>query len=86
MSYENFKSFLENSFSNSDPLLEAKRYTDDIESLQQMILEMYPFMSNQALKNRVTRLGKKITKLLNKGNESNQTSDTESESSQSSQA
>lgn len=65
--YQNFKSFLENSFGNQDPLAEAHRYTNDVPSLLTTIKDVYSKVNDRTLRNRFTRLSKRIRKQLLEG-------------------
>lgn len=64
ISYENFKSFFENSFGNPDPLSEARRYTNDVVSLLNTIKNLYSNLKDRTLRNRFTRISKKLKKQL----------------------
>lgn len=57
---DNFIAFLENTFGGSDPYTEALRFTSDIKTLLENIYTLYPFLQERAIKNRFTRLHKKI--------------------------
>lgn len=86
--YENFQSFIENSFECEDILLEIRRHTSKIEDMRRMIHNVYPLLTSTSLKNRFTRLQKKITKRLShQPHDQNAefSSDTESISSQQSE-
>lgn len=64
ISYVNFKSFLDNCHGNSNPLTEARRYTHDIESILDTIHKVYSQLNDRTLRNRFTRLSKKIKRQL----------------------
>lgn len=64
LSSENFRSFLENSHGNNDPISEARRFTSDIRSLLNNMQTIYSQLSNRSMRNRFTRLSKKIKKQL----------------------
>lgn len=57
---DNFYSFLENTYSCQNPYVEALKYTDNIKSLLENIYLIYPSLTERAMKNRFTRLSKKI--------------------------
>lgn len=57
---DRFVAFLENTFDNSEPYLEAKKFTNDIRSLLSNMHTVYPVLNERALKNRFTRVTKKI--------------------------
>lgn len=60
------KCIIENSFGKSDPLCEARRLTDDIPGLLQTLTEIYPHITDKSIKNRCTRLKKKLKHQLQK--------------------
>lgn len=60
VTYNVFKSFLENCKGNPDPLSEAKRCSNDVEALLQMMYDLYPHLPNKAAKSKFTRIQKKI--------------------------
>lgn len=64
ISYKNFKSFIENCRGNNDPLTEARRYTNDMKSLLDTIKYVYTKLNDRTLRNRFTRISKKIKKQL----------------------
>lgn len=64
--YPALKCFIENSFGNADPLREARRFTNDIPGLLQTLTEIYPNITEKSLKNRCTRLKKKLIHQLQK--------------------
>lgn len=66
VNYSTLKCFIENSFGNSDPLSEARRFTDDIPGLLQTLTEIYPNITDKSLKNRCTRLKKKLIHQMQK--------------------
>uniref|UniRef100_A0A1Y1KKM1 CCHC-type domain-containing protein n=1 Tax=Photinus pyralis TaxID=7054 RepID=A0A1Y1KKM1_PHOPY len=57
---EHFIAFLENTYDNSDPCQEALKFTSDIKSLLSDIHRIYPFLNERSIKNRFTRLTKRI--------------------------
>lgn len=57
---DNFLAFLENSHGNSNPYLEALKFTADIKSLLSNMYTIYPALKERSIKNRFTRLAKKI--------------------------
>ncbi|KAG5865311.1 hypothetical protein JTB14_028956 [Gonioctena quinquepunctata] len=86
---ENLYDFLENTFGNSDPYMEAREHTDDINGLVSNLNLMYPDLTDRSIKNRITRITNKIKKKLKPDAEetenSDMTNDDDSESSQQSQ-
>lgn len=75
-----FKAFLENTYGNNDPLMEARRFTEDINALLQFMSDIYNHLPDKPSKSRITRLSKKIRKQL-----TNDPSETASDSSASTQ-
>lgn len=57
---DNLFAFLENSYDSSDPYLEALKFTTDIKSLLSNMHRIYPALRDRSIKNRFTRLRKKI--------------------------
>lgn len=57
--YNNIVAFLENSFGSSTPYSEAKKFTNDVKLLLQDLHNIYP-LAERSLKNRITRMSKKI--------------------------
>lgn len=57
--------FLENSFGGSDPLKEAYSFTTNIKSLIEDLSQIYQILSDRSLKNRITRLQKKLKRAIN---------------------
>ncbi|KAL3287188.1 hypothetical protein HHI36_001665 [Cryptolaemus montrouzieri] len=55
-----FIAFLESAFGKSDVITEARRYTEDISGLTEMLYDIYPHLNERALKNRFSRLIKKL--------------------------
>lgn len=82
LTYENLKMFLENAFGSSDPLSEARRYSSDIPGIIKTLYNIYPTLDDPKIKNRITRLRKRLKKQHNSEDESVDTSDNESISSQ----
>lgn len=66
VNYPTLKCIIENSFGKSDPLCEARRLTDDIPGLLQTLTEIYPHITDKSIKNRCTRLKKKLKHQLQK--------------------
>ncbi|KAJ8665840.1 hypothetical protein QAD02_007502 [Eretmocerus hayati] len=60
LEYTEFQSFLEEIHGNPKPLDVARKFTSDIEGLIQMLDTVYMQVENRSLKNRITRLKKKI--------------------------
>ncbi|KAG5864496.1 hypothetical protein JTB14_036708 [Gonioctena quinquepunctata] len=86
---ENLYDFLENTFGNSDPYMEARKHTDDINGLVSNLNLIYPDLTDRSIKNRITRITNKIKKKLKPDAEetenSDMTNDDDSDSSQQSQ-
>lgn len=61
---QNFIAFLENSFGSSSPLSEAQRFTTDVQSLLSDLYTIYPSLDERSIKNRLTRLSKKLRREL----------------------
>lgn len=64
MPFVKFKGFLENSFSNKDPLTEARRFTNDVDLLLSTMKTAYQQLDDRRLKNRFTRLSKRLKQQL----------------------
>lgn len=62
LSFVNFKCFIENCYGKNDPLAELKRFTSDTEAVLTMMETTYPKLESSSLKNRFTRLRKKLEK------------------------
>lgn len=62
ISFEVLSDFLENASGHSDPVSLAKTYTEDITELLESISTIYPYLSHRSIKNRCTRIKKKIRK------------------------
>lgn len=77
MPVENFIAFIENTYNNS----EALKFTDDIEGLLTNMQDIYPHLKDRSIKNRFSRLRKKI-----KGSIALEETDTESISSATTQS
>ncbi|KAL1506207.1 hypothetical protein ABEB36_005609 [Hypothenemus hampei] len=60
ISIDNFFAFLENSFGSSNPLEVALGFTQDIKTLLSNMYAIYPFLVERSIKNRFTRLYKKL--------------------------
>jgi hypothetical protein len=60
LTHENFISFIELTYGNSNPEAELQRFTDDTEGVIQMIMTIPAAINNQSMKNRLTRLRKKL--------------------------
>ncbi|KAH0814806.1 hypothetical protein GEV33_007731 [Tenebrio molitor] len=58
--HENFISFIEPTYGNSNPEAQFQRFTDDIEGVIQMIMTIHAAINNQSMKNRLTRLRMKL--------------------------
>lgn len=57
---KHFLTFLENTHGSNDPLKEAQQITTDIKSLLKDMHKIYPSLTERSLKNRFTRLSKKL--------------------------
>lgn len=75
LTYIQFKSFLENSFSANDPILIAADYSQDISSITKMMHNLYPHLTNKTIKGRFTRIIKKINSVINTADESSTETD-----------
>lgn len=64
ITYDSFQSFLESCQGNSNPLAEARRYTKDIKTLLETIKSLYTRLNDRNLRNRFTRLTRRIKKQL----------------------
>lgn len=62
--YASIVSFLENSFGNSDPLTESKRFTNDANQMIATMHKIYPHLTDRALKSRITRIISKLRRQL----------------------
>jgi hypothetical protein len=60
LTHENFISFIESTYGHSNPEAELQRFTDDTEGVIQMIMTIHAAINNQSMKNRLTRLRKKL--------------------------
>lgn len=81
-SYSALKCFIENSFGNKDVLTEAKRFTADVPGLLQTLLELHPHINNKSLKNRFTRIRKRLIHMMQNEEKGLETTDTLSTTSQ----
>ena len=75
LTYIQFKSFLENSFSANDPILVASNYSQDISSITKMMHSLYPHLTNKTIKGRFTRIIRKINSVLHTADESSTETD-----------
>lgn len=57
---DNFIAFLENTYDNCNPYQEALKFTNDVKTLLANMYTIYPFLKERSIKNRFTRLTKKI--------------------------
>lgn len=62
LSYNQFQSFLENTFGIENPVAIAKEYNVDIKALTDMIKTVYPLLIDRSIKNRLHRLKRKLEK------------------------
>lgn len=69
LSYENFKTFIENIQGSTDQLNIARDYTDNIPKLLDTIKRLHPLLTHRAIKNRFTRLTTKIKTQLAREND-----------------
>lgn len=60
LSFVQLTSFLENVFGVDNPLETAYEYTQDIPSLINMLIEVYPLLKERSIKNRIHRITKKL--------------------------
>jgi hypothetical protein len=60
LTHEIFISFIESTYGNSNPEAELQRFTDDTKVVIQMIMTIHTAINNQSMKNRLTRLRKKL--------------------------
>lgn len=68
LNYIQFKNFLENSFGAKNPIIIAKDYPCDTQSIIQMMTNTYPLLTERSIKNRFTRIINKL-KISNPLNE-----------------
>ncbi|KAL3271744.1 hypothetical protein HHI36_022214, partial [Cryptolaemus montrouzieri] len=61
---DHFFAFLQNTFDNNNPYDEVLKFTKDVRSLLSNMYFIYPSLKERALKNRFTRLTKKIKSQL----------------------
>lgn len=64
LSYDNFRSFLDNAHGNSNPTAELLKFTEDIMGVINMMKELHAQLNSQSMKNRLTRLRKKLEAYL----------------------
>lgn len=64
ISFDNLKSFLENTFGNPDPLTEALRFTKDVNDIITTMQYICPHVPERALKSRLTRIVSKLKRQL----------------------
>lgn len=57
---ENFIAFIENTYNCNDPYSEALRFTPNVKALLKDMYRIYPNLKERSLKNRFTRISKKI--------------------------
>lgn len=63
--FNQISSFLRNSFGSNDPVSIAQEFTNDIPGLLEMLSSIYPHYAHRSLKNRITRIQRKIRTQLN---------------------
>lgn len=61
---DDFIAFLDNTFGSKNPYLEALKFTSDVKSLLSDMYTIYPTLEERSLKNRFTRLTKKLKEQL----------------------
>lgn len=62
--FESFRSFLENSFGNRNPLAEAERFTADVGIILKIMHDIYKHLPDRSLKSRFTRISRRINEQL----------------------
>lgn len=83
LNYLQFKSLLENMQGATNPLEIAKSYTNNIQDLITFMKEnLYPHLTNRAVKSRITRITKRLSKVNNPENNPAQTLSDEESSTQ----
>ena len=82
LNFIQFCDFMTNVSGNSDPLSVSKDYTDDIRGLLNMLYDLYPTLDNRSMKNRFTRIQKRLKNQLGLSAESFKTDDDSDSSSQ----
>ncbi|KAK9872730.1 hypothetical protein WA026_019511 [Henosepilachna vigintioctopunctata] len=65
LNFNQISSFLRNSFGFSDPISIGQEYANDISGLLNMLSIICPYCAQRSLKNRFTRIQKKIGTPLN---------------------
>lgn len=65
LSYIQLQSFFENTLGVKDVLAIAFNYTDDIEGLANALQKLYPYYTDKSIKNRSSRIVKKLLKFVN---------------------
>ncbi|XP_054006593.1 uncharacterized protein LOC128891237 [Hylaeus anthracinus] len=60
LDYINFNSILRETIGNPNHLEIAKKYTDDIKGLSNMLHDIYPSLTHRSVKNRLSRIIKKL--------------------------
>lgn len=64
LTFEEITDFLSNVKGNQDPLSVARNYTNNIPELLDILRRIYPFFTHRSIKNRCTRIRKKILEQL----------------------
>ena len=82
LNFIQFCDFMTNVSGNSDPLSVSKDYTNDIRGLLNMLYDLYPTLDNRSMKNRFTRIQKRLKSQLGLSAESFKTDDDSDSSSQ----
>lgn len=80
LNFDQIADFIENAYGCKDPLSLARQYSENIPGVLQLLEDMQPYLTNRNMKNRCTKLGKRIDRLLKTEQENE--SRTSSESSQ----
>lgn len=78
LNFEQITDFIENAYGCKDPLSLAQQYTENIPGVVQLLEDIQPYLTSRNMKNRCTRLRKKIVKLMNTEPANNSESDSES--------
>lgn len=71
LNFEQLTDFLENVHGSPDALSISKNYTNDTDELLNMLEGIYPLLNHRSIKNRITRLGKRIKQQLEKVSKNN---------------
>lgn len=77
LTFEQITDFIENAYGCKDPLSLARQYSENIPGVVQLLEDIQPYHTSRNMKNRCTRLRKKMVKLMNGAQASNSESDSE---------